>query len=65
MEKLKYALLFVLGVLSFASCYRDLGNYDYSEINQVTFSGFPEEMQYAYRAGNPCDRRFFRGKRFK
>ena len=49
MEKLKYALLFVLGVLSFASCYRDLGNYDYSEINQVTFSGFPEEMQYAYR----------------
>ena len=45
MEKLKYALLFVLGVLSFASCYRDLGNYDYSEINQVTFSGFPEEMQ--------------------
>ena len=63
MEKLKYALLFVLGVLSFASCYRDLGNYDYSEINQVTFSGFPEEMQYC--AGNPCDRRFFRGKRFK
>lgn len=49
MEKLKYVLLFVLGVLSFTSCYKDLGNYDYSEINQVTFSGFPEEMQYAYR----------------
>lgn len=54
MEKLKYALLFVLGVLSFASCYRDLGNYDYSEINQVTFSGFPEEMQYAYRLVDTC-----------
>lgn len=49
MEKLKYVLLFVLGALLFAGCYKDLGNYDYSEINQVTFSGFPEEMQYAYR----------------
>ena len=47
MEKLKYVLLFVLGVLSFTSCYKDLGNYDYSEINQVTFSGFPEERQDA------------------
>lgn len=25
MEKLKYVLLFVLGVLSFTSCYKDLG----------------------------------------
>lgn len=49
MKNLIYSLLFMLGAWLASGCYKDLGNYDYSDINQVEFSGFPEEIQYAYR----------------
>lgn len=48
MKHFKYTLLFILAVLLASGCYKDLGNYDYSEVNQVQFSGFPNELQYVY-----------------
>ena len=48
MNKIKYISLVFIGLL-FAACYRDLGNYDYKEINQVLFSGFPTEKLYKFK----------------
>ena len=42
-------IVLVLISLLLAACYRDLGNYDYKEINQVLFSGFPTEKQYKFK----------------
>lgn len=48
MRHLGYTIIVMLGVMLVSGCYKDLGNYDYSEINRVEFSGFPTELQYAY-----------------
>ena len=42
-------MLFILGMILVSGCYKDLGNYDYTEINQVQFSDFPTEKQYAFK----------------
>ncbi|MFR3329966.1 MAG: PKD-like family lipoprotein [Odoribacter splanchnicus] len=48
MKYLNYITLFVVGLL-LTGCYKDLGNYDYNEINEVKFSGFPTEKVFAFR----------------
>lgn len=48
MKHLRYTIIFILVAVLAAGCYKDLGNYDYSEINQVEITGFPVELQYAY-----------------
>lgn len=48
MRYLNYIAILVVGLL-LTGCYKDLGNYDYKEINEVKFSGFPTEKIYAFR----------------
>lgn len=43
-----YYILFCLGMLFLASCYDDLGSYDYRDINEVKFIGGMEEEYSAY-----------------
>ena len=49
MKHLKYFVICLLGTLLLPGCYKDLGNYDYDEINRVQFSNFPTEKQYAFK----------------
>jgi hypothetical protein len=35
----KYIFLIIVSIFLFASCYEDKGNYDYSEINELTLTG--------------------------
>lgn len=39
----KYPVICLLAVLLFGSCYKDLGNYDYKDINEVKFLGIEKE----------------------
>ena len=41
----------ILSVMIFflSGCFKDEGNYDYHDINEVTISGLPEEMQILYK----------------
>lgn len=41
------ATLFITMVLS--ACFDDKGNYDYREINELSITGLPEELQVKYR----------------
>lgn len=38
-------LLWLLLVLLFASCYEDEGNYDYTEVAEITFENIPEKIE--------------------
>ena len=49
MKHLKYFVICLLGTLLLPGCYKDLGNYDYDEINRIQFSNFPTEKQYAFK----------------
>lgn len=51
MKTLKYIICFILGAWLTVGCYKDLGNYDYQDINQVEFSGFPhtDSTVFTYR----------------
>ena len=49
MKHLKYFVICLLGTLLLPGCYKDLGTYDYDEINRVQFSNFPTEKQYAFK----------------
>ncbi len=48
---MKYVICYIVGVLILllTSCYKDLGNYDYHEINEVQFAGFPTEKMFKFR----------------
>lgn len=48
MNWIKYISIGMIGLL-LSSCYKDLGNYDYHEINKVLFDGFPTEKQYKFK----------------
>lgn len=48
MKRLRYTIMFIWGAILASGCYKDLGNYDYDEINRIQFGGFPTELQYAY-----------------
>lgn len=44
-------IVLILGVMGFlfSGCFKDEGNYAYHDINEVTISGLPEEMQVLYK----------------
>ena len=48
---IKYQVVVLVATLFLASCYKDIGNYDYTELNQITFSGIAEN--YTIDVGMP------------
>ena len=41
---MKHIIYLLLGFGLFVSCFEDKGNYDYTDINEVTISGFADNV---------------------
>ncbi|HEY0174758.1 MAG TPA: hypothetical protein VGC08_00170, partial [Pedobacter sp.] len=50
-KKLLYKLMILLFVSVLAACSKDLGNYTYRDINQVTFTDFDTTKGYSVLYG--------------
>ena len=49
-KRIKYTLATVFATLALTSCYEDKGNYDYTEAEQITGTGFPESMSVVQKS---------------
>ncbi|TKC63989.1 hypothetical protein FBD94_06510 [Pedobacter hiemivivus] len=50
-KTLLYGLFSIIAVAILASCSKDIGNYDYHEINQITFTDFQSATGYQAKSG--------------